>query len=151
MAGSLVVPAGVTGSFDPAANTIRVSPGNFPVGRSMTFTFDVDVGADAAGIDVANRATITYDGATLTELRNLTFSTRAATIAVVPSADLVVTKVNTPATVVAGERRDVHDHGPQRWTERREPTSTVTDELPGGVGGVTATASQGTCAVGVAS
>ena len=39
--GSLDVPAGVTGSFDSAANTVRVSPGNFPIGRSVTFTFDV--------------------------------------------------------------------------------------------------------------
>ena len=39
--GSLDVPAGVTGSFDAAANTVRVSPGNFPIGRSVTFTFDV--------------------------------------------------------------------------------------------------------------
>ena len=78
--GSLAVPAGVTGTFDSAANTIRVSPGNFPVGRTVTFTFDVDIGPGAANTDVTNRATITYDGATLPELKGLTFSTRAATI-----------------------------------------------------------------------
>ncbi len=145
VAGSLVVPPGVTGNFDPGTNTVRVSPGDFPVGRSTTFTFDVDVNAAAASTDVANRATITYDGATLTELQDLTFSTRAATIPVVASADLSVTKVNDPATVVAGtvvtSTITVSNAGPNAATN-----VVVADQLPGGAGGVTATA-PGTCIV----
>ena len=99
----------------------------------MTFTFDVDVGASAADTAVANRATITYDGATVTELRGLTFSTPAASIAVVPTADLSVTKVNDPATIVAGgtltSTLTVRNDGPSPATE-----VVVTDELPAGLG-----------------
>ena len=31
-------PAGITGAFDAGADAVRVQPGNFPVGRSVTFT-----------------------------------------------------------------------------------------------------------------
>jgi uncharacterized repeat protein (TIGR01451 family) len=134
--GSLDVPAGVTGSFNSTLNRVEVSPGNFPVNRSMTFTFDVDVGAAAANTDVTNQATITYDGATVPELQDLTFSTRAATIAVIPSADLVVTKVNDPDPVIAGNvltsTITVRNGGPSPATD-----VVVADELPPGVGAVT--------------
>jgi uncharacterized repeat protein (TIGR01451 family) len=134
--GSLDVPPGVTGSFDSAANTVRVSPGDFPVGRSVTFTFDVAVGAAAANTDVGNQATIVYDGDTVPTLRDLRFTTGAASIAVVPSADLVVTKTNTPATVVAGNvltsTITVRNAGPSPATD-----VVVSDELPPGVGAVT--------------
>src|SRR6478609_2254038 len=133
---SLDVPAGVTGSFDAAANAVRVSPGDFPIGRSVTFALDVTVGDAAADTDVANRATITYDGATVAELKRLTFSTAAASIHVVPSADLAVTKANTPATVVAGNTMTstitVRNDGPSAATG-----VFVTDQLPPGVGAVT--------------
>ncbi len=145
--GSLVVPAGTTGSFDPAAG-VRVQPGAFPVGRSVSFTFDVDVGGTAAGTDVSNAATITYDGATVTELQDLTFATRAASIAVVPSADLVISKVNNPDPVVAGNvltsRITVLNKGPSPATG-----VVVTDELPPGVTGVEASWPGGTCSTAV--
>lgn len=147
--GSLDVPTGVTGTFDSAANAVRVSPGDFAIGRSVEFTFDVIVGAAAANTEVANQATITYDGATVPELQDLTFSTRAASIAVVPSSDLVVTKVNTPNPVVAGQPLTstitVRNAGPSP-----AENVVVADELPAGLTNVSATATAGTCTVAAA-
>lgn len=144
--GSLVLPAGVSGSFDPAQNRVEVDPGEFPVGRSVRFEFDVDVGAAAANTTVVNHATITYDGATVPELQDLTFSTAAAAIAVVPSADLVVTKVNDPASVVAGNVLTstiaIRNDGPNAAADVR-----VTDELPSALTDVGASSSAGSCSV----
>ena len=56
--GSLDVPPGVTGSFNSATNSVEVSPGDFAIGRSMTFTFDVELGTAAANTNVSNQATI---------------------------------------------------------------------------------------------
>ena len=121
-----------------------VQPGTFPVGRSVTFSFDVDVGVDAAGTDLTNSATITYDGATVPELQDLTFATRAASIPVIASADLAISKVNTPDPVVAGNaltsRITVRNDGPSPAAGVQ-----VVDELPAGVTGVAALEPEGSC------
>jgi large repetitive protein len=135
--------SGLVGGYDANANAVVVaSSGTFGLNASKTFSFDVDVGPDAAGADISNQATITYDGATLPTLRGLTFATRAATIAVVPTANLSISKVNSPDPVVAGTALTstitATNDGPS-------PASNVvvTDELPPDIGTVTATPSQG--------
>ncbi len=144
--GSLSVPAGVTGRYDPTARAVLVQPGNFPIGRSVPFTFDVDVGPTAADTTVSNSATITYDGATVPELKALTFATNAAALAVAPSANLSVTKTSTPDPVRAGEPVSstitVRNAGPSPASD-----VVVVDDLPEGLGAVTATATGGTCEV----
>ena len=134
-----MLPTAVTGSYVPGTNTISLLPGDFPVGRSMTFTFDVTVDPGAAGTDQSNRATITYDGATLAELQDLTFSTPAATTR---------SRLRRPrgqARFHAGHRdrrhhRHLDDHRAQQRPEHPAAV-VVTDDVPNNIPGVTATAS----------
>ena len=143
VANSFTSPSGLVGGYDANTNAVVVaSSGTFGLNASKTFSFDVDIGPDAAGADMSNQATITYDGATLPTLKGLTFATRAATMPVVSTANLSITKVNSPDPVVAGRALTstitATNDGPSAAAD-----VVVTDELPPGIGTVTATPSQG--------
>ena len=91
--GSLVVPAGVTGSFDAGRQhdprVARQLPGR-PIGDVHVRRRRRRRRRPTPTSPTGRRSPTTAPP--LAELQDLTFSTRAATIAVVPSADLVVTQ-----------------------------------------------------------
>ncbi|KQS17040.1 hypothetical protein ASG05_05700 [Frigoribacterium sp. Leaf186] len=110
--------------------------GTIQPGATTTATFDTVVNVSAANGSVANTATVGFTDPILGQTRASTTQTTSTTIA--PAADLAVTKVLDTTPVVAGQPISytvtASNDGPQAGTGVR-----VTDTLPAGLTGVTAT------------
>ncbi|MBD8539605.1 beta strand repeat-containing protein [Frigoribacterium sp. CFBP 8751] len=110
--------------------------GTIQPGATTTATFDTVVNVSAANGSVANAATVGFTDPILGQTRASTTQTTSTTIA--PAADLAVTKVLDTTPVVAGQPISytvtASNNGPQAGTGVR-----VTDTLPAGLTGVTAT------------
>ncbi|QAY69456.1 DUF11 domain-containing protein [Xylanimonas protaetiae] len=115
-------------------------------GTSRTaYTFQVTLDDAAGGTTVTNVATLDYR--TATTGISATYTTNPASIDVVQQADVSIEKVMSPDPAPVGSAvtatLTVRNAGPNTAT-----AVTVTDPVPAGWTGVTATAAQGTCAVG---
>ena len=141
-----VLPSGLTfssasasqGTATHASGTITGSLGTIASGGNATITLVVDVSASASG-SITNTSTVT---ATETET-NSANNTATQVTTLTRSADLAITKSDTPDPVVAGQTitytLTVTNNGPSDASG-----VTVTDTLPSGVTFVSATPSQGT-------
>jgi uncharacterized repeat protein (TIGR01451 family) len=140
------LPSGVTyqsatpsqGSCSQASGTVTCTLGSIANGASATA--QIKVTAPAAGGTITNTASITGAQSDPTSANN----TASAQSTVTPSADLALTKTDSPDPVLVGGTLtyslSAHNNGPSGATG-----VTVTDTLPAGVTYQSATPSQGSC------
>jgi uncharacterized repeat protein (TIGR01451 family) len=146
-----VVPAGTgflgatpsQGSCSEAAGTVTCALGTIANGGSATITLVVRVAPNVAdGSVITNTATVSSSADDPVSAND----SATATTTVATSADLAVTKTDTPDPVTAGTDLtytiNVANNGPSDALD-----VTLSDPLPAGTTFVSATASQGTCSV----
>jgi large repetitive protein len=139
------------GEIDGGTVRVRVGTGattttggTIAIGASPAYSFRVTLDEDAGGTTVTNSAELSYRTATTGTAA--VYTTNPASVDVVQQADVSITKDMTPdPTAVGGQLQatlTVGNAGPNTATG-----VTVTDPIPAGWGGVTATATQGSCTV----
>ncbi|MFE5292704.1 hypothetical protein ACFQ8T_11055 [Isoptericola sp. NPDC056618] len=118
--------------------------GTVDIGAAPAYAFQVTLDDDAGGTTVANLANLDY--ATATTGTAARYTTQPATVDVARQADVSVTKTMSPDPAAVGQDVTatlvVRNDGPNAATD-----VTVTDPVPAGWDGVTATSTAGTCSV----
>jgi uncharacterized repeat protein (TIGR01451 family) len=141
------LPAGTSfGSATPSQGTcdatVSCALGTINSGASVTIALVVDVDPAVAGV-ITNTATASSTTADPDPGNNV--GTAATTVAAPPSADVAVTKTDSPDPVTAGNNITytitVTNNGPSD-----APSVTLADEVPTGTSFVSASSSQGACA-----
>ncbi|HXH77399.1 DUF11 domain-containing protein [Nocardioides sp.] len=163
VAGSLRVTAGANtgartdasgddqGEYDVAGRTVRMrvgtgataaTGGSLAPGASTSVSFQVRVGAAAAGTTLSNIATLDYRAQSVGA--DFTYRTAAVSTAVSEEADVSITKTATPDPVTAGNQVSytltASNAGPSAAAGVQ-----IVDTLPSGVTLVSRTSSSGTC------
>lgn len=156
-AGALTDAAGDDrGEYGSGDRTVRVrlgdggtasTGGSITASTSTTYTFDAKVRVSAAGGTITNEARVGFRDAVANQNR---VSTSQETVTPVnPAADLAITKTLDTAPLVAGMPATFTvtaiNNGPQVATG-----VTVTDAIPAGLTGVTATSGGASCVVAAA-
>ena len=141
------------GSFSSGNRTVRVqlgdggtatAGGSIGVGASTSYTFDAKVNLAAAATTIVNEARVAFrDNVVGQDRTSVSQETRtpvnaAADLAITKSLDTAVPIAGRPVTFTIG----VTNNGPQTATG-----VTVTDPIPAGLSGVTATSPGATCTV----
>lgn len=139
------------GEYTAANRTVRVrlgdsgtatAGGSIGVGASQTYTFDAKVNVSAANGVILNEANVAFRDGVVNQ--NRTSTSNETQTPVNAAADLAITKTLDTAPLVAGRPATftitVKNNGPQTATG-----VTVTDAIPAGLTGVTATSGGGTC------
>ena len=139
--GSIAAGGGATGALEGGAVVARLA--SLAPDASLVVTFDVRVGAEAAGAtEVVNVARAAFTAATGGQA--LSAESNPAVMPLSQNADLSVTKVGRPRDVVAGQDVTytivVRNDGPSDATD-----AVVSDVLPAGLDVFSVQESQGSC------